>query len=131
MAAASYWMYELSARKVRPPALARIDGDPDLYAALRTQRPEITLQCCTKQKLRNQLAKVPARLREELSEDYRRMVHAETREAVAQARRLCAQMAGCTVRQSLVRLKRPAMNCSPSCSSLQSQGKALRTTNAL
>ena len=41
---------------------------------------------CTNHKLRNLLAKAPAHLREELAEDYRRMMYAETREAVEQAR---------------------------------------------
>ena len=68
------------------PALAVIDGNPGLHAALRAQWPEIAIQRCTNRKLRNLLAKVPAHLREELAEDYRRMVYAETREALEHAR---------------------------------------------
>ena len=48
--------------------------------------PEIAIQRCTNHKLRNLLAKAPAHLREELAEDYRRMVYADSREAVEQER---------------------------------------------
>jgi transposase-like protein len=72
----------LVARHLGTPALAVIDGNPGLQAALRAQWPQIAIQRCTNHKLRNLLAKAPAHLREELAEDYRRMVYAETREAV-------------------------------------------------
>ena len=54
--------------------------------ARRALWPEIAIQRCTNQKLCNLLAKAPAHLREELAEDYRRMMYAETRETVEQAR---------------------------------------------
>jgi transposase-like protein len=53
---------------------------------LRTTWPQIDLQRCTNHKLWNLLAKVPAALREELAEDYRRMMYASTATAVEQAR---------------------------------------------
>ncbi|MBV8362013.1 MAG: transposase, partial [Deltaproteobacteria bacterium] len=95
------------------------------------QWPEIAIQRCTNHKLRNLLAKAPAHLREELAEDYRCMVYAETREAVEQAR--------------LSFLRKWRLRCKAVVSSLekagdelftflqfpQSQWKALRTTNAL
>jgi putative transposase len=68
------------------PALAVNDGNPGLQAELRAQWPDIAIQRCTNHKLRNLLAKAPAHLREELAEDDRRMIYAETREAVEQAR---------------------------------------------
>ena len=55
-------------------------------AALRTTWPPIDLQRCTNHKLWNLLAKAPAALREELAEDYRRMIYASTAAAVEQAR---------------------------------------------
>ena len=42
------------------------------------QWPQLAVQRCINHKLRNLLAKAPARLREELAEDYRRMIYAET-----------------------------------------------------
>jgi putative transposase len=44
----------------------------------REQWSTLAIQRCTAHKLRNLEAKVPVRLREELAEDYRRMIYAET-----------------------------------------------------
>jgi putative transposase len=121
----------LAKRHLGTPALAVIDGNPGLQAALRAQWPEIAIQRCTNHKLRNLLAKAPAHLREEMAEDYRRMVYAETREAVEQAR------------ASFLRKWR--LRCKAVVSSFEEAGdelftflqfpelqwKALRTTNAL
>ena len=118
-------------RHLGTPALAVIDGNPGLQAALRAQWPEIAIQRCTNHKLRNLLAKAPAHLREELAEDYRRMMYAETREEVEQAR------------ASFLRKWR--LRCKAVVSSFEEAGddlftylhfpplqwKALRTTNAL
>jgi len=118
-------------RHLGTPVLAVIDGNPGLQAALRAQWPEVAIQRCTNHKLRNLLAKAPAHLREELAEDYRRMVYGETREAVEQAR--------------VNFLRKWRLRCKAVVSSFeeagdelftflqfpQSQWKALRTTNAL
>jgi len=118
-------------RHLRTPTLAVIDGNPGLQAALRAQWPDIAIQRCTNHKLRNLLAKAPAHLREELAEDYRRMMYAETREAVEQAR--------------VSFLRKWRLRCKAVVSSFEEAGdelftflqfpplqwKALRTTNAL
>jgi transposase-like protein len=121
----------LVARGLRPPALAVIDGNPGLRTALRAQWPEIAIGRCAVHKLRNLLAKAPARLREELAEDYRRMLYGETREAGEKAR------AGF--------VKTWRLRCPPVIASFEEAGdelftflrfppaqwKALRTTNCL
>jgi putative transposase len=118
-------------RRVGVPMLAVIDGNPGLRAALQTQWPQLAIQRCTNHKLRNLLAKAPAHLREELAEDYRRMIYADSREAVRNAH------AGF--------LRKWRLRCKAVVSSLdeggeelftfllfpKSQWKALRTTNAL
>jgi putative transposase len=76
----------LAARNLGAPVLAVVDGNPGLAAALRVQWPKIAMQRCTNHKLWNLLAKAPAHLREELAEDYRRMIYAESRTAAEQAR---------------------------------------------
>ena len=76
----------LAARNLGAPLLAVIDGNPGLAAALKVQWPKLAIQRCTNHKLWNLLAKAPAHLREELAEDYRRMIYATSREAVEQAR---------------------------------------------
>ena len=76
----------LVARHLARPVLAVIDGNPGLATALRTHWPGIAVQRCAAHKLRNLEAKAPARLREELAEDYRRLVYADSVTAVEQAR---------------------------------------------
>ncbi len=121
----------LAERQVGRPLLAIIDGSAGLAAALREQWPTLAIQRCTAHKLRNLEAKAPVRLREELAEEYRRMIYAETRTLVDQARtrftkkwRLrcpavveCLEEAGDDLFTFL---------CFP-----KTQWKALRTTNAL
>jgi putative transposase len=113
------------------PELAVIDGSPGLVQALQEQWKQIQIQRCTNHKLRNLQAKVPARLREELTEDYRRMIYAESVDEVSRQRKKFE--------------KKWALKCAAVISSLEeageelftfthfppSQWKALRTTNAI
>src|SRR5262249_7171030 len=69
------------------PPLASIDGKPGLHAALQVQWPQLPIQRCTAHKLRNLLSRAPAHLREEVAEDYRRMMYGKNREGVESARR--------------------------------------------
>ena len=118
-------------RRIGVPALAVIDGSPGLEHALRAQWKNIEIQRCTNHKLRNLQAKVPARLREELTEDYRRMIYAESVDEVAKQREKFQ--------------KKWKLKCAAVVASLEeagdelvtfthfppSQWKALRTTNAI
>ncbi len=118
-------------RHVGVPRLAMIDGSAGLAAALREQWPSLAIQRCTAHKLRNLEAKAPVRLREELAEDYRRMIYAETRALVDQARvrftkkwRLrCPAVVEC--------LQEAGDDLFTFLSFPTTQWKALRTTNAL
>jgi putative transposase len=122
---------KLVERQLAMPALAVIDGNPGLAAALREQWPGIRVQRCTAHKLRNLAAAAPAALREELKEDYRRMIYAADREAITKARttfRKKWQLRCPSVVESLDEagdelFTFTAFPCS--------QWKALRTTNAL
>jgi putative transposase len=118
-------------RHVGPPRLAMIDGRAGLAAALREQWSTLAIQRCTAHKLRNLEAKAPVRLREELAEDYRRMIYAETRALVDQARARFTKK---------WRLRCPAViECLDEAGDdlftflrfPHAQWKALRTTNAL
>lgn len=118
-------------RRIGVPELAVIDGNPGLADALQEQWKNIRIQRCTNHKLRNLQAKVPARLREELAEDYRRMIYAASVEEVKKQREKFE--------------KKWALKCPPAIGSLNeagenlftfthfppSQWKALRTTNAI
>lgn len=121
----------LAARNLGAPVLAVIDGNPGLRAALEVQWPKLAIQRCTNHKLWNLLAKAPAHLREELAEDYRRMIYAPTREAVEQARIAFT-------RKWQLRCKAVSASFAEAGDELftfiafpMSQWKALRTTNAL
>ena len=76
----------LVGRGLRAPALAVIDGNAGLARALSEAWPKIELQRCVAHKLRNLEAKAPVKLREEVAEDFRRMMYAETAAAVAKER---------------------------------------------
>ena len=121
----------LAERQVGRPLLAIIDGSAGLAAALREQWPTLAIQRCTAHKLRNLEAKAPVRLREELAEEYRRMIYAETGTLVDQARTRFAKK---------WRLRCPAVvECLEEAGDdlftflrfPKTQWKALRTTNAL
>ena len=122
----------LAARNLGAPILAVIDGNPGLAAALKVQWPQLAIQRCTNHKLWNLLAKAPAHLREELAEDYRRMIYApEPRGGGAGARWASCASGNCAARRSAPASRRPATNSSPLPAFPSSQWKALRTTNAL
>lgn len=118
-------------RRIGVPDLAVIDGSPGLVQALQKEWKHIQIQRCTNHKLRNLQAKVPARLREELTEDYRRMVYADSADEVSKERKKFE--------------KKWALKCAAVMTSLAeagdelftfthfppSQWKALRTTNAI
>jgi len=118
-------------RHLGTPILAVIDGSAGLAAALREQWPTLAIQRCTTHKLRNVEAKAPVRLREELAEDYRRMIYADSRGLVDQARARFVRK---------WRLRCPAViECLEEAGDElftflrfpKAQWKALRTTNAL
>lgn len=121
----------LAERKLGSPMLAVIDGNPGLAAALRSQWPALAIQRCTNHKLWNLLAKAPAHLREELAEDYRRMIYAEGREAVEQARRGFARKWKLRCQAVYQSFEEAGDQLFTFTAFPSSQWKSLRTTNAL
>ena len=124
-------IHSLVARHVGIPRLAVIDGNPGLAAALREQWPTLAIQRCTTHKLRNVEAKAPARLREELAEDYRRMIYAETRATVDQARARFLKKWRLRCPAVIECLEEAGDDLFTFLRFPKSQWKALRTTNAL
>lgn len=121
----------LVARHLGRPVLAVIDGNPGLATALRSHWPGLALQRCTAHKLRNLPAKAPARLREELTEDYRRMIYAETVTAVDQARARFTKKWRLRCPAVVESLEEAGDELFTFLRFPSSQWKALRTTNAL
>ena len=118
-------------RNLGCPELAVIDGNPGLEAALRKLWPKTDIQRCTNHKLRNLLAKAPARLREELAEDYRRMIYAESADAVAKARATFLRKWKLRSRAVVSSLEEAGDDLFTFVRYPVSQWKSLRTTNAL
>jgi transposase-like protein len=121
----------LVARHWRRPTLAVVDGHPGLLAALQTQWPGLAIQRCTAHKLRNLQAKAPARLREELIEEYRRMIYGETVTAVEQARTRFTTKWQLRCPAVVETLKEAGDELFTVLRLPQSQWKAARTTHAL
>lgn len=121
----------LVARHLVRPVLAIVDGNPGLTSALRSHWPGIQIQRCTQHKLRNLQAKAPARLREELTEDYRRMIYGDTVAAVEQARARFTKKWQLKCPAVVESLKEAGDELFTFLRFPSSQWKALRTTNAL
>jgi putative transposase len=121
----------LVTRNVGTPMLAVVDGNPGLDAALRSQWPTLKIQRCTNHKLWNLLSKAPAHLREELAEDYRRMIYGESREAVENARVAFARKWKLRCKAVVNSLDEAGDELFTFLGFPASQWKSLRTTNAL
>jgi len=85
-AAWTAFLEDMTRRGLKAPAFAIVDGAPGLEAALAALWPDVPVQRCTVHKHRNLLAHAPKRLHDELTNDYRDMIYAETA-AVVKARR--------------------------------------------
>ena len=121
----------LVARHLARPVLAVIDGNPGLSSALGSHWPGIAIQRCTAHKLRNLQAKAPARVREELTEDYRRMIYGETVAAVEHERTRFTKKWQLRCPAVVESLKEAGDELFTLLRFPPSQWKALRTTNAL
>jgi transposase-like protein len=77
---------DLAARHLACPQLIVSDGNPGLRAACERVWPGGEQQRCTVHKLRNLEAKAPAHCREEVKEDYHRIVYAEDAAAAQRQR---------------------------------------------
>ena len=121
----------LTARQLARPVLAIIDGNPGLMNALRSHWPGIEIQRCTAHKLWNLQSKAPARLREELTEDYRRMIYGDTVAAVQHERARFTKKWQLRCPAVVESLKEAGDELFTFLRFPSSQWKALRTTNAL
>jgi transposase-like protein len=95
------------------------------------QWPGVAIQRCTNHKLWNLLAKAPAHLREELAEDYRRMIYADGHQAVEKARAGFARKWKLRSQAVFASFEEASDELFTFTAFPISQWKALRTTNAL
>src|SRR6202051_3861377 len=122
---------DLVKRSLKTPELVIVDGAPGLDAALAVLWSDVATQRCTVHKPRNLLAHAPERLHEEISNDYKDMIYADTKQEIA------------TKRTAFIRKWR--LKCKAVADSLEeagnklftftrfpkSQWKSLRTSNAI
>ena len=118
-------------RQIGVPALAVIDGGPGLATALEKRWKRIEIQRCTTHKLRNLLAKAPVRMREELAEDYRRMIYADDAKTVAEQRASFRKKWRLKCAAVVDSLDEAGEHLFTFTKFPSSQWKALRTTNAI
>ena len=85
-AAWTAFLEDMTRRGLKAPEFVIVDGALGLEVALAALWPGAPVQRCTVHKHRNLLAHAPKRLHDELTEDYRDMIYAETA-AEVQARR--------------------------------------------
>jgi transposase-like protein len=78
---------DLIKRGLKTPDLVIMDGGSGLEAALAALWSDVPVQRCTVHKHRNLLAHAPERLHEEVSNDYRDMIYAETSKDVETRRK--------------------------------------------
>ena len=78
---------DLVARGLQTPELLIVDGAPGVEKALAALWPAVPLQRCTVHKHRNLIAHAPERLHEEISNDYRDMIYAATRQEIEAKRK--------------------------------------------
>jgi len=81
------FLQDMSKRGLQAPGFIIVDGAPGLEAALAALWPEVPVQRCTVHKHRNLLAHAPKRLHDELTEDYRDMIYADTADEIATRRK--------------------------------------------
>ena len=121
----------LAHRGLKTPELAVVDGSVGLRGALERQWPTMPVQRCTAHKLRNLESLLPKALKEELAENYRRVIYADSATESARLRRgFVARWS--KVHQGVVRsLEEAGDELFTFQRFPRSQWKSLRTTNAL
>jgi len=78
---------DLVKRGLKTPELVIVDGAPGLEKALAALWSDVPIQRCTVHKHRNLLAHAPERLHEEISNDYKDMIYAASKQEVEAKRK--------------------------------------------
>ena len=122
---------DLVKRGLKTPELVIVDGAPGLDAALAALWSDVAIQRCTVHKHRNLLAHAPERLGEEISNDYKDMIYAETKGEIEAKRKAF-------IRKWRLKHKAVADSLEEAGDKLftftrfaPSQWKSIRTTNAI
>jgi len=123
---------DLDARGLKRPEFVIVDGAPGLEAALVALWGEtLPIQRCTVHKHRNLLSHAPKRLHDELSEDYRDMIYADTAAKVETRRKAFLRKWRLKCKSVADSLEEAADKLFTFTRLPQSQWKSARTTNAI
>jgi putative transposase len=122
---------DLVTRGLPTPELIIGDGAPGLEKALSALWPNVPLQRCTVHKHRNLLAHAPDRMHEELSNNYKDMIYAATKEEVEAKRKAFLRKWRLKCREVATSLEEAGDKLFTFTRFPKSQWKSIRTSNAI
>ena len=122
---------DLVKRGLRTPELVIVDGAPGLEKALAALWQDVAVQRCTVHKHRNLLAHAPERLHEEISNDYKDMIYAKTKQEVEEKRKAFIHKWRLKCRAVADSLEEAGDKLFTFTRFPQSQWKSIRTSNAI
>ena len=122
---------DLVKRGLRKPELAIIDGAPGLEKALAALWSDMPVQRCTVHKHRNLLAHAPERLHEEISNDYKDMIYAESKQEIEAKRKAFLRKWRLKCRAVADSLEEAGDKLFTFARFPKSQWRSIRTTNAI
>lgn len=123
---------DLDARGLKRPEFAIVDGAPGLEAALvALWGDDLPIQRCTVHKHRNLIAHAPEHVQDELTEDYRDMIYADTAEEVEKKRKAFLRKWRLKCRAVADSLEEAGDRLFAFTRLDRSQWKSARTTNAI
>jgi len=122
---------ELVKRGLKTPELVIVDGATGLEKALAALWSDLPVQRCTVHKHRNLLAHAPERLHEEISNDYKDMIYAATKQEVEAKRKAFIRKWRLKCRAVADSLEEAGDKLFTFTRFPQSQWKSIRTTNAI
>ena len=122
---------DLVRRGLKTPELVIVDGAPGLEKALAALWSNVPVQRCTVHKHRNLLAHAPERLHEEISNDYKDMIYAATKQDVEAKRKAFIRKWRLKCRAVADSLEEAGDKLFTFTRFPQSQWKSIRTSNAI
>ncbi len=126
------FLNDLDARGLKRPGFVIVDGAPGLEAALSGLRgDDLEIRRCTVHKHRNLRAHAPGHMHEELTEDYRDMIYADTAVEVHRRRKAFPRKWRLKCRAVADSLEEAGDRLFTFTRLPQSQWKSARTTNAI
>jgi putative transposase len=122
---------DLVKRGLKTPELVIVDGAPGLEKALAALWSDVPIQRCTVHKHRNLLAHAPERLHDEISNDYKDMIYAASKQEVEAKRKAFVRKWGLKCHAVADSLEEAGDQLFTFTRFPPSQWKSIRTSNAI